>query len=427
MTDTAAITIESVAKSYRIYEKPSDRLRQGIFGGRRPYFREHAALKPLSLRILRGETVGVVGQNGSGKSTLLQMVCGTLTPTSGRIATVGRISALLELGAGFNPEFTGAENIRLNAAILGLSAAEIADKYEGIVAFSGLDPVLLSRPVKTYSSGMYVRLAFAVAIAVDPDILVVDEALAVGDEAFQRKCYARIARMQERGVTILFVSHAAQTVIELCNRAILLDEGELLLDGEPKEVLSRYHRLIYAPPGQRAAVRASIVSPGTPAPAEDEATPESRVVYTPDGGEILDPRVCDAQGRELREMRYGEVCRFRYRVRFTEAERQVRFAMFLKTRTGLQLAGAICHAAEMGLENIAAGQEIEVCFSFPCLLREGVYYLNCGVTRPSGEGDAFIHRIVDACRIRVAPDAARRAGMEPTGIVDFGITAQLSG
>ncbi len=229
-----SILLDRVSKRYKIYDRPQDRLKQTLLRGKRCYFREHEALKPLSLTIDRGETVGIVGQNGSGKSTLLQMVCGTLNPSGGEMHINGRLSALLELGAGFNPEFTGRENIILNASILGLSEKEIEEKYQDIVAFSGLESDLLSRPVKTYSSGMYVRLAFSVAIAVEPDILVVDEALAVGDEAFQRKCYARIAEMQARGVTILFVSHAPNLIMELCSRAILLDGGELLMDAAPR-------------------------------------------------------------------------------------------------------------------------------------------------------------------------------------------------
>jgi len=197
----------------------------------------------VDLTLGRGETVGIVGRNGSGKSTLLQIICGTLQPTAGDVNVNGRVAALLELGAGFNPDFTGRENVYLNGAIIGLSREEIDAEFEKIERFADIGQ-FINQPTKSYSSGMYVRLAFSVAIHANPDILIIDEALSVGDEAFQRKCFARIEQMQAKGTTILFVSHSAQAVIELCDRAVLLDAGEILLTGTPKQVVGQYQRLM---------------------------------------------------------------------------------------------------------------------------------------------------------------------------------------
>ncbi len=260
------ITARGLGKAYQVFARPEDRLKQMLFGGSRTYYKEFWALRDVDLDVYPGETVGIVGRNGSGKSTLLQILCGTLQPTTGSVSVRGRVAALLELGAGFNREFSGRDNVFLNGAILGFSKDQIAERYDRIAAFADIGPYI-DQPVKTYSSGMYARLAFAVAIHVEPDILVIDEALSVGDEAFQRKCFGRIASMKEAGVTVLFVSHSAGVVVELCDRAILLDHGERLLTGKPKRVIARYQQLSYAPPEKVEAIRRSIV--------DEDATPES--------------------------------------------------------------------------------------------------------------------------------------------------------
>lgn len=240
----AIIQVSGLSKCYQIYGRPQDRLRQAIvprlqrLAGRPPvcYYQDFWALREVSFEVGYNETVGIVGRNGSGKSTLLQLICGTLSPTAGKVETHGRIAALLELGAGFNPEFTGRENVYLNAAVLGLSQDEIRGRFDAIAAFADIGP-FIDQPVKTYSSGMVVRLAFSVAINVEPDILVVDEALAVGDELFQRKCFSRIEALKAGGTTVLFVSHSGSTVVELCDRAILLEGGELLAMGSPRHIV----------------------------------------------------------------------------------------------------------------------------------------------------------------------------------------------
>jgi ABC-type polysaccharide/polyol phosphate transport system ATPase subunit len=275
MSSEAAIRVSNLSKCYQIYDQPRDRLKQSLLPrlrrliGLHPhhYYREFWALRDVSIAVGRGETVGIIGRNGSGKSTLLQMICGTLTPTGGRVETSGRVAALLELGAGFNPEFTGRENIYMNAAILGLRKSEIDSKYAQITAFADIGD-FVEQPVKTYSSGMYVRLAFAVAIHVDPEILIIDEALAVGDIQFQMKCIARMEEIRARGTTILFVSHALEQVKRFCASAIWLENGVIRLAGEANYVTDQYRDTCLAallPSPSSHDARQSAVQQGTPA------------------------------------------------------------------------------------------------------------------------------------------------------------------
>lgn len=239
MSFEPAISAKNLSKCYQLYATPKDRLKQFLWRGKRQYFREFWALRDVSFDIMPGEVVGIIGRNGSGKSTLLQLVCGTLTPTTGEVKVKGRVAALLELGAGFNPEFTGRENVFMSAAIMGLSEEEIAARFEDIVDFSGIRD-FIDQPVKTYSSGMYVRLAFSVAINVDPDILVIDEALSVGDGEFSRKSFDRIMALKKQNKTILFCSHSLYQVEALCNRAVWLNHGAIAAEGKTAEVIIAY-------------------------------------------------------------------------------------------------------------------------------------------------------------------------------------------
>ena len=243
----AAIRTLRLSKCYQLYQNPRDRLKQFLWPhswwGPRQYYRELWALRDIDLTINHAEVVGIVGQNGSGKSTLLQLVCGTLTPTQGKVQIGGRVAALLELGAGFNPDFTGRENVFMSAAIMGLSQSEINERLEDIIDFSGVRD-FIDQPVKTYSSGMYVRLAFSVAINVDPDILVIDEALSVGDGAFAHKSFTRIMQMRDAGKTILFCSHSLFQVESLCERAIWINQGQIVLDGESAKVVTAYQAFL---------------------------------------------------------------------------------------------------------------------------------------------------------------------------------------
>src|SRR6185437_13624176 len=252
MSSDSIIAANGLGKCYQIYETPAERLKQMLYPraarvlGRsaNPRFKEFWALRGVDFTIARGETVGILGRNGSGKTTRLQVLCGTLPHSEGACRVQGRVAALLELGAGFKPEFTGRENVLINSAILGIPESEARARMHQVIELSELGEVI-DRPVKTYSSGMYVRLAFSAAIHVSPDILVVDEALAVGDARFQAKCFRRINEMKEQGVTILFVTHATEQVAMHCSRALLLDGGRLIDDGHPREVSNRYLDLLF--------------------------------------------------------------------------------------------------------------------------------------------------------------------------------------
>lgn len=242
MNKDIAIKVQNVSKIYNIYDKPIDRLKESISFFKRTYHKEFHALKDISLEIKKGETVGIVGKNGSGKSTLLKIITGVLTPTNGNVEVDGRISALLELGAGFNPELTGIENIYLNGTIMGFSKGEIDDRLDSILSFADIGDFVY-QPVKMYSSGMFVRLAFAVAISVEPEILIIDEALSVGDVRFQQKCYSKIESIRNSGKTILFVSHSLESIKRYCSEAILLESGKVELRGNPKDVVNSYLRI----------------------------------------------------------------------------------------------------------------------------------------------------------------------------------------
>lgn len=429
-----AIAASGLAKSYHVYDKPIDRIKQSFWRGKRNFYREFQALKDVSFTITRGETVGIVGRNGSGKSTLLQLICGTLAPSSGEIDIRGRVAALLELGAGFNPEFTGRENVYLNAAIMGMTDDEIASRFERIAAFADIGS-FMDQPVRTYSSGMYVRLAFATAINVEPDILVIDEALSVGDEAFQRKCFSRIQAIKNNGGTILFVSHAASAVVELCDRAILLDAGEILLSGKPKQVITQYHRLIYSPPDKIQAIRASIQKQAPEFVSSekgiagrggtgmtDEAffdphlIPKSTLEYESRGALIRNPRITTTDGKPVNVLVRGKDYIYSYDVSFSQPAWLVRCGTMIKTVSGLELGGLMTHPVGQGEACIEANATLTPEFRFRCNLMPGVYFMNAGVAGVKDGEDVFLHRIVDAFMFRVQPES----DITISGIVDFG-------
>jgi lipopolysaccharide transport system ATP-binding protein len=433
MSSDRVIEVRRLAKCFQIYDRPHHRLLQGLARGRRRYYREFWALRDVSFEISPGETVGVVGRNGSGKSTLLQLICGTLTPTDGAVHTRGRIAALLELGAGFNPEFTGRENVYMNGAVMGMSAQEIDEKLAVIARFADIGD-FIDQPVKSYSSGMYLRLAFAVAIHADPDILVVDEALAVGDEAFQRKCFGRIQSIQERGGTILFVSHSAGAVVELCQRALLLDAGELLLDGGPKEVVTQYQRLLFAGSEERESLRAAWrsgdlrqgpdLSDGAtasrPAPKsqaffDPNLEPSTTVWYESMGATIEQAQVRNEDGEQVNILCRGERYAFVYRVEFEQAAYRVRFGMLIKTLRGVELGGSSTAIDADRIAYVHPGAVAEVRHEFTCLLAPGVYFFNAGVTGLVGDETKYLHRGVDVAMFRVQQEPESLA----TGLVDF--------
>jgi lipopolysaccharide transport system ATP-binding protein len=387
-------------------------------------------LRHVELTVHRGETVGVVGRNGSGKSTLLQIIAGTVTPTEGQLGVRGRVAALLELGAGFDPSFTGRENVYLYGALMGLGAGAVASRFDGIVAFSGLGDHI-DQPVKTYSSGMYVRLAFAVAINVDPDILIIDEALAVGDEAFQRKCFARIREFQGRGGTLLFVSHDAGAVVELCDRALMLDAGEVIVAGRPRWVVDQYHRLMFAPEGETAAVLETLRAERDPgeasAPSAAQAVLDVNLPvphtlrYETQGARIGGSQIRTPGGVPVNVLIPGRPYVFHFSVGFQEDSQRVRFGCLIKTTSGFELGGAVAVPPADARANVVAGTRAEVRFQFVCRLNPGTYFLNAGVLGQRDGAEVFLARHVDAALFRVRPDSQRPA----TGVVDFDMEPEV--
>jgi lipopolysaccharide transport system ATP-binding protein len=444
MSSDVIIEVSELAKIFPIYDKPHYRLMQMVLGSGRQWYREFSALKDVNFEIKRGETVGVVGRNGSGKSTLLQILCGTLAPSAGNVHVRGRVAALLELGAGFNPEFTGRENVFLNGTVLGLTRTQIAKKLDDILAFAEIGE-FIDRPVKTYSSGMYVRLAFAVAIHVEPDLLVVDEALSVGDEAFQRKCYARIDKLRGDGCTVLFVSHSSGVVIELCDRAILLDRGEVLADGPPKTVISRYQRMLYAPHDRVDELRTlmkleyleskegkagdlqqssgglgqvSVVARKThdnEAYYDESLRSQSEIVYPSQGASIGDAHLETLDGRRVNVLNAGERYVYTYHAHFERGTPAVRFGMLIKSVTGIEIAGSASATAQGAIEWVDAGATFLVRFEFRCDLAGSTYFMNAGVLGRPNEEETYLDRRIDVLMFRVVSSSERLA----TGFVDL--------
>lgn len=437
------LSVRGVAKSYQLYRHPQDRLKQALlwrFG--RNYAREFWALRNVSFDVRRGETVGVVGRNGSGKSTLLQIIAGTLTPTQGAVDVHGRVAALLELGSGFNPEFTGRENIFLNGAILGLSQAKVLERLDDIISFADIGE-FIDQPVKLYSSGMAVRLAFAVQVVVEKDILIVDEALAVGDEAFQRKCMRALEQFRDHGGTVLLVTHNTQTIVRHCARCLFLHGGQLWLDGPSKPVTDIYQRFLHGTPQQQHSILALLRDHHTESPSElfrlislppDESGPPpttatpipaprldntiphpTELVYGTGQAEIFEYGLFDAQDIPLNVIVAGQVYRWRYRVRFFERAWNVNFGMKLRTVDGVDVAGVNNVLEGQHYNSVEAGKVVEVNFTFRANLAQGIYYLTSGVlgdtASDSGEG-GYLHRRVDLCAIRViAPDSRTIFGL----------------
>lgn len=431
-----AIETQDLVKEYRLYKNPVHRLYETFLPIRKAYHQPFRALDQVSLVIEKGETVGIIGKNGSGKSTLLQIICGIVRPTSGSIKVNGRISALLELGAGFNPEFSGRQNVYLNGSILGLKQNEIDDRLDDILSFADIGK-FIDQPVKSYSSGMVVRLAFAVAISIEPEILIIDEALSVGDEAFQRKCFAKIAGIQERGGTILFVTHSAAAVIELCSRAIFFDQGELLLAGEPKQIVSRYHKLIYAPEerigilknelrtlpnrfhlkdGEKERCDQNIEDaknetflhkgknePNLTSSAEFDPymIPESTVRYERKGARIEKAEIINSEGQVVNILKNDKKYFYSYMATFETDASEVRFGMLIKTIKGIEVSG---YSAALGKNktNLARiGETYRVKFPFVCALNPGVYFLNAGILAALGGEYEYLDRQLDIAMFRV--------------------------
>ena len=376
-----ALRVENVSKQYRIYDRPSDRLTESLSRGRLRRHREFWALQDISFEIEAGTTVGIIGQNGCGKSTLLQIISGTLTPTHGQVWSEGRIAALLELGAGFDPEFTGVENVFMNASLMGFSRRETAQLFPNIERFAEIGQ-FIHQPVKTYSSGMYVRLAFAMAASVEPDILVIDEALAVGDAVFQHRCLRRIKELHDRGCTVLFVSHDTAAVRALCDRAILLNAGRMIADGNPADVLNDYQRIVME--------RQEAYDAGTPRTATDHEV-QTRVQYTYRHGDgsatIINTDLCDAAERRVQIVETGGPLSAIVTIRFEKAVDDPVIGFLIRNRHGIHAYGTNTKEQQIRLGTIRRGELVTIKFEFRCWLGIDDYSVSFAVH--SAEGQAY--------------------------------------
>jgi lipopolysaccharide transport system ATP-binding protein len=389
-----ALRVESVSKQYRIYDRPADRLKESLTRGRRKYHREFWALSDISFEIERGTTTGIIGPNGSGKSTLLQIITGTLEPTHGAVWSEGRIAALLELGAGFNPEFTGLENVFMNASLLGLSRGETEALLPQIESFAEIGDFIY-QPIKTYSSGMQLRLAFSTAIATSPDILIIDEALAVGDAVFQHRCLRRIKEMQEGGTTILFVSHDPAAIRALCTRAILLNQGQMIADGAPPDVLNRYQKIIMARQQAYEASRGSTDSAiGEGELLQIDAAPLSHLFRHGDrSAEILQVEVLDQSGQRVELVETGEPVTVRV-VYVAQADLEdVVCGFLIRNRHGIHIYGTNTELQQIASGPVSKGQVNEVRFDFNCWIAPDLLSLSVAVHSAAGESYDW----VDGC------------------------------
>ena len=415
------IRCTDLSKCYQVYEKPINRLKQSLWGQKRKFFREFWSLKDVTFDVKQGETIGIVGKNGSGKSTLLQLISGTLSPTTGSIDTYGRIAALLELGSGFNPEFTGRENVYLNASLLGLSKAEIDSRFEDIASFADIGD-FIEQPVKTYSSGMTVRLAFAVQSQIDPDILIVDEALAVGDAKFQARCFRRLTELKEKGTSILLVTHSSEQVVRNCSRAILLDQGQIVEYGDPKRIVNLYQDLLF---GKAEANSQEAQSPTINFARTNESNISSlnqldltgnsfkkRINYNHleyrwgDGSaEILD--FCFQVDNELYPTKLGPNSKIilDVAIRFQKDIVSPIFGVTVKTKDGISVYGTNTemlntkHFRSRG----SAGSSIYVRVNLNCKLAEGEYFISLGLASRDRENIVPHDRRYDAIFFEVEP------------------------
>jgi ABC-type polysaccharide/polyol phosphate transport system ATPase subunit len=384
------VLVQNVSKLYRLYRRPSDRLRE-LLPGTAAVHHDFWALQDISFNLEKGETLGLVGPNGCGKSTLLQIVSGILQPTSGRVVTRGRIAALLELGAGFNPEFSGRENVFLNGEIMGLSRVEIERAMPAIERFAEIGE-FMERPVKEYSSGMYVRLAFSTAIHVDPEILIVDEALAVGDAVFANRCVRKFQELRERKITVLFVSHDLGLVKQLSDRAILLLNGRMEAEGAPKDVINRYIGLVLEKqeaPGRKDRLPASF--------RHGDGTSEIQAV-----------ELVNSRGEAVASFASGEDVTVRVRCRFHRAQKDPMVGILIRTRIGMDVYGTNTRIEQKELGAMEPGDELEVNFRIACWLTPQQYTLTVATQSPDGSShdwldDAVAFEVVDT---RVAAGVA---------------------
>ena len=390
-----AIQVKHLDKMYKLYNKPSDRLRETL--GFKVPVREHYALRDVNFQVERGETVGIIGTNGSGKSTILKIITGVLNPTAGEVKVDGRISALLELGAGFNMEYTGIENVYLNGTMMGFSKEEVDARLQDILDFADIGDFVY-QPVKSYSSGMFVRLAFAVAINIDPEILIVDEALSVGDVFFQAKCYRKFEEFKKMGKTILFVSHDLSSISRYCDRVILLNKGVKLEEGSPKQMVDMYKQLLV---GQDPAKAEEKKEEQKESWSQQFQVNPNMLEYGTKLAEIVDFAVLDDKNRCTNTIEKGSSFRIRMKVVFHQDIQEPIMAYTFKDIKGTEITGTNTLFEKKSVEHSQTGDSCTVTFEQEMFLQGGEYLLSFGCTGyKDGEFTVF-HRLYDACNITV--------------------------
>lgn len=401
-----AIEINSVSKVYRLYEKPIDRLKEALgFSGKKLYT-EHYALNDVSFSVNKGETIGIIGTNGAGKSTLLKIITGVLNPTVGNIAVNGRISALLELGAGFNMEYSGIENVYLNGTMCGFSREEIDNRLDDILKFADIGDFVY-QPVKTYSSGMFVRLAFAVAINIDPEILIVDEALSVGDVFFQAKCYKKFEEFKKNGKTILLVSHSLSSIAKYCDRVVLLNKGNKISEGSPSQMIDLYKKILVNQDSPENEMNMQ---------EEEEAVDETLTTeswksklnlnphinsYGSSLAEIIDFAVIDDKKKITNNLNKGNEFSIKIKVKFYEDIQDPIFAFTILNLQGTEISGTNTMYEKTGVQEAKAGDIKTVTFTQKMDIQGGEYLLSLGCTGYRNGDFTVYHRLYEVCNLTV--------------------------
>ena len=423
MAEDIAISVNDVSKMYKLYDNPMDRLKESLGLSRKKKYKEHYALNHVSFQVKKGETVGIIGTNGSGKSTILKIITGVLSPTAGEVAVNGRISALLELGAGFNMEYSGLENVYLNGSMIGFSREEIDAKLQSILDFADIGE-FIHQPVKTYSSGMFVRLAFAVAINIDPEILIVDEALSVGDVFFQAKCYRKFEEFKEMGKTILFVSHDLSSIGKYCDRVVLLNKGEKLAEGGAKEMVNLYRRVLVnqyedadqtenkegstaenGQSGNNASGENGHDGQGSQKLMKDSLNLNPQVLeYGSKLGEIVDFAIRDDTGMITNVIEKGKEFSVQMKVNFQADVSDPIFAFTLKDLKGTEITGTNTMYEHTPLKPQKAGDVREITFKQVMPLEAGEYMLCLGCTGYKDGDFTVFHRLYDVCNLTVITD-----------------------
>ena len=403
-----AIKVDNISKVYRLYDKPTDRVRDALGLGRKKRYKEHYALNGVSFEVKKGESVGIIGTNGSGKSTILKIITGVLNPTGGELTVDGRISALLELGAGFNMEYTGIENIYLNGTMCGFTREEVDERMQDILDFADIGD-FVHQPCKTYSSGMFVRLAFAVAINIDPEILIVDEALSVGDVFFQAKCYKKFEDFKEMGKTIIFVSHDLSSISKYCDRVILLNKGNKIAEGEPKEIVNLYKRFLV----NQGEVdgKAQSDAQGQADSGDGMKSWKSNYVINPEVDEygtgaanIIDFAVIDEDGRCTNSIMKGTAFQIKSKVRFMEQVDNPIFTFTFKDIKGTAVTGSNTMIEKVDIGTASPGEVYVACFEQDMSLQGGEYLLSISCTGYADGEFQVYHRLYDVINVTVISD-----------------------